>query len=129
MTTVYAITRKRDPSTGDVLMDAAPHANQWAHSSAPMTEVVAMTLRTQLGACMVDEGLGVDWRKISKLTTGAAALARFEIERGLARYVRAGRIASLLVEATVTGNRCEYAVTFTDPRLQTRPRITGSRAL
>ncbi len=129
MTLPYAITRKRNPTTGDGLMAPPPHANEWAVSTAPMTEVVAMTMRTQLGACVVDLGLGVDWQAINRLITGAASTARYVIEQGLARYVGAGLITNLVVAADVIGTRVEWTVTFTDPRMQTRPRIAGSRTL
>jgi|DEB19_MinimDraft_3_1074340.scaffolds.fasta_scaffold31742_2 hypothetical protein len=129
MTTPYAYTRSREPSTGDVLMAPPPRANRWLPAAAPMAQVVAMTMRTQLGACAVDLGLGVNWRSIEKLSTGAAATARFVIEQGLARYVAAALITNVVVSAVVTGSRVEWDVAFTDPRTQTRPRITGTRSL
>lgn len=129
MTLPYAITRKRNPTTGDGLMAPPPHANEWAVSTAPMTEVVAMTMRTQLGACVVDLGLGVDWQAINRLITGAASTARYVIEQGLARYVGAGLITNVVVTADVIATRVEWTVNFTDPRTQTRPRIAGNRSL
>jgi hypothetical protein len=129
MTTPYTITRKRAPTTGEPLMAAAPNANRWAIAAAPMTEPVAMTMRSQLGACALDPSLGVNWRAIDKLRTGASATARFVIEQALARYVTAGLIANVVVAAEVVGARVEWDVAFTDPRTKTRPRITGSRTL
>ena len=127
--TAYAYTRKRSPSSGEPVMDVAPNANRWAASRAPMTEVVAMVMRSQLGGCALDPGLGVNWKAIDRLSTGAASTARFVIEQGLARYVSAGLLTNLVVGAVVAGSRVEWEVTFTDPRAQTRPRITGSRTL
>jgi hypothetical protein len=45
----YAVTRARVPSTGELSMVG----NNWRRSTAPMAEIVTMTLRTQLGACLV----------------------------------------------------------------------------
>lgn len=127
--TPYAYTRARQASTGDVLMAPAPNANRWQVASAPMAQVVAMTMRTQLGACVLDPGLGVSWRSVEKLATGAAATARFAIDQALARYVSAGLITNVVVSATVIGTRLEWDVAFNDPRTATRPRITGTRTL
>lgn len=120
----YAITRKRTPSTGEVLLDGV----RWARATAPMAEIVAMTLRTQLGACAVDLELGVDWRSIAKLSTGAPATARTAIETALGRYVRAGQITDLSVSTRVDANRLWYEVSYRDPRLTTANpiRITGA---
>lgn len=120
----YAITRRRDPTTGEVQMTA----NEWSRSPAPMSEVVAMTLRTQIGACLVDPGLGVDWAKLSKLGTGATATARTTIEAALTRYVRSGQIIGLVVSTAVVGDRMTYEVSYRDPRATTanRTRITGA---
>lgn len=124
MTTPYAVTRKRTPTTGDPLMDG----NEWERATAPMSEVVAMTMRTQAGACAVDVGLGVDWNAVNKLQTGAEATARYVIEKALARYVAAGLITKPLVTATIAGNWLVWSVTYTDPRdTASRPRtITGA---
>lgn len=129
MTTPYAYTRARQASTGDVLMAAPPNANRWQVAAAPMAQVVAMVMRTQLGACVLDPGLGVNWRSVEKLATGAAATARFAIDQALARYVSAGLITNVVVSATVIGTRLEWDVAFNDPRTATRPRITGTRTL
>lgn len=123
MTIPYAYTRRRDPQTGQVLLDG----NEWERSPSPMSEVVAMTLRTQLGACAVDPGLGVNWSAIDKLAPGAAATTRYVIEQGLARYVAAGLIRSVGVTATNRGSFVEYTVTYVDPRMPAaRPRINGA---
>lgn len=129
MTAPYAYTRSRAPSSGDVLMSPAPFANLWLPAVAPMAQVVAMVMRSQAGGCAVDPGLGINWRSIDRLTTGAASTARFVIEAGLARYVAAGLITNLVVTADVVGSRVEWVVTYTDPRTQTRPRISGTRSL
>jgi hypothetical protein len=110
-------------------MSPAPYANLWLPAQAPMAQVVAMVMRSQLGGCAVDPGLGVNWKAIDRLTTGAAATARFVIEQGLARYVSTGLITNLVVTADVAGSRVEWVVTYTDPRTQARPRITGTRSL
>jgi len=127
--TPYAYTRSRAASTGEVLMAPAPNANRWLLATAPMAQVVAMVMRTQLGACAIDPDLGVNWRSVEKLSTGASATARFAIDQALARYVSAGLITNVVTAATVTGTRLEWDVAFTDPRTATRPRITGTRTL
>jgi hypothetical protein len=121
----YAVTRARTPSTGEVLMTG----NNWRRSTAPMSEIIAMTLRTQLGGCLVAPTLGIDWARIAKLGTGAATTARATILAGLGQYVRSGQITGLSVTVTVTsGDRLEYAVAYRDPRATTllRTRITGA---
>lgn len=122
MTAVYAYTRSRAPQTGEVLLVG----NTWVESPAPMAEVLAMTMRTQAGACAVDPGLGVNWRAVDKLAPGAAATAQYVIEQSLARYVVAGLIRNVAVTATNTGTRIDYTVTYVDTRQPAaRPRIRG----
>jgi len=121
----YAVTRARTPSTGEVTMTG----NNWAASRAPMAEIIAMALRTQLGGCLVLPTLGIDWARIAKLGTGAATTARATILAGLSQYVQSGQITGLSVDVTVTsGDRLEYAVAYRDPRATTllRTRITGA---
>ena len=120
----YAVTRARVPSTGELSMVG----NTWRRSSAPMAEIVAMTLRTQLGGCLVAPTLGIDWASIAKLGTGAATTARTTILAGLARYVRSGQITDLTVDTVTTGGRLEYTIAYRDPRATTllRTRITGA---
>jgi hypothetical protein len=120
----YAVTRARVPSTGELSMVG----NNWRRSTAPMAEIVAMTLRTQLGACLVAPTLGIDWASIAKLGTGAATTARTTILAGLGRYVRSGQITDLTVDTVTTGDRLEYTIAYRDPRATTllRTRITGA---
>lgn len=119
---VYAVTRRRDPTSGEALFDG----NRWATSPSPMVEVVLMVLRTPLGA-NADVTLGVDWRRVDKLGTGAAATAKAAIEEALRFLVASGQIARLAVEAEVDARRGAllYSVSFTDPRLARRPTIRG----
>jgi hypothetical protein len=120
----YAVTRARVPSTGELSMVG----NNWRRSTAPMAEIVAMTLRTQLGGCLVAPTLGIDWASIAKLGTGAATTARTTILAGLGRYVRSGQITDLTVDTVTTGDRLEYTIAYRDPRATTllRTRITGA---
>jgi len=124
MTLPYAYTRRRNPTTGDVLLSG----NEWPPSLAPMTEVVTMTLRTWAGSCACDPGLGVAWATVNKLAPGAAALTQYVIEQALARYVSAGLMTGLAVAAVqASTNRIEYTITFSDPRMDGGPlRITGA---
>lgn len=118
----YAVTRRRDPTSGEVAFDG----NRWAASASPMTEVVLMVLRTPRGS-NADVTLGVDWSRVRKLGTGAAAAAKAAIEEALRFLVASGQIARLSVEAEVDAGagRLLYSVTFTDPRLDRRPTIRG----
>jgi hypothetical protein len=120
----YAVTRARVPSTGELSMVG----NNWRRSTAPMSEIIAMTLRTQLGGCLVAPTLGIDWASIAKLGTGAATTARTTILAGLGRYVRSGQITDLTVDTVTTGDRLEYTIAYRDPRATTllRTRITGA---
>jgi hypothetical protein len=120
----YAVTRARAPSTGEVLMTG----NIWTASRAPMAEIIAMTLRTQLGGCLVAPTLGIDWARIAKLGTGAATTARATILAGLGQYVRSGQITDLTVDTVTSGDRLEYTIAYRDPRATTllRTRITGA---
>ena len=120
----YAVTRARVPSTGELSMVG----NTGRRSTAPMAEIVAMTLRTQLGGCLVAPTLGIDWASIAKLGTGAATTARTTILAGLGRYVRSGQITDLTVDTVTTGDRLEYTIAYRDPRATTllRTRITGA---
>lgn len=123
MSPPYAYTRRRDPQTGEVLLDG----NVWERSPAPMSEVVAMTIRTQAGACAIDPGLGVDWRSIDRLGPGATATAQHAIEQALARYVAAGLIRAVSVTTGRQGSLITYNVTYIDPRMPaTRQRINGA---
>lgn len=119
---VYAVTRRRDPTSGEAQFDG----NRWAAASSPMVEVVLMVLRTPLGT-NADVTLGVDWSRVNKLGTGAAATAKAAIEEALRYLVASGQITRLAVEAEVDAGagRLLYSVTFTDPRLARRPTIRG----
>ena len=126
-TAVYLHTHARNPATGAVLMTG----NQWRASTSPMVEVVAMALRTQRGACLVDPELGVDWSAIRKLGAGAVATAKAAITKALARHVRAGEITNVLVEceADVARGLLVYSVKFIDPRLSRRVTIRNAQVV
>ncbi len=121
---VYAVTRRRDPTSGEVVFDG----NRWSSSPSPMAEVVLMALRSRRGQCLADVTFGVPWDRVRKLGTGAAAAAKAAIEEGLRYLVSEGSIARLAVEAEVDAQRGAllYSVTFTDPRLDRRVRINGA---
>lgn len=123
MTDLYAYTRRRDPTTGDVLFAG----NNWIESPSPQAERVLMILRTPRGTCLVDPALGVEWSRVDKLGTGAASTARDVILAALAFVVAAGDITSLVVscEVDVPRGLLLYDVSFSDPRLDRRARIRG----
>lgn len=121
---VYAFTPRRDPTSGEVVLDG----NRWAASPAPMAEVVLMVLRTRRGQCLADPTLGVAWDRVNKIGTGAAATAKAVIEEALRFLVNDGQIARLAVKAEVDARAgaLAYEVTFTDPRLDRRSTIRGA---
>lgn len=120
---VYAYTQRHDPTTGEPVLDA----NRRAESPAPQTERALMALRTTRGSCLADPDFGVEWARVNKLGTGAAATARDVITAALAFLVSDGSIAGLSVECEVDVQRglLLYDVSFTDPRLDRRARIRG----
>lgn len=123
MSPPYAYTQRHDPTSGEPILVG----NQRAESTAPQTERALMTLRTTRGLCLADPTFGVEWGRVDKLGTGAAATARAVISEALAYMVSDGSIASLTVECEVDVGRgmLLYEVTFTDPRLDRRARIRG----
>lgn len=123
--TVYAYTQRHDPTTGAPILDG----NQRAASTAPQTERALMALRTPKGSCLVDPEFGVDWSRVTKLGTGAAATAKAVITAGLAFMVADGGITNLTVlcEVDVSRGLLLYDVSFTDPRFDRRARIRGER--
>ena len=123
MTDLYAYTRRRDPTTGEVLFTG----NNWIASPSPQAERVLMILRTPRGTCLVDPSLGVEWSRVDKLGTGAASTARDVILAALAFVVAAGDITALVVSCEVDVQRglLLYDVSFSDPRLDRRARIRG----
>lgn len=125
----YAITRARSGADGDLRWDEV--RNTWRRAESPATELVVIALRTQLGECLVDGTLGVDWSSVDKLRTDAQATARAAIIAGLRRYVVAGYIGDVDVRVMVfpSRGRIEFDVSFVDVRLatQTRQRVTGER--
>lgn len=125
----YAITRSLDAETGNPSVSTATGA--WVRAPSPALVMVLLALRTQLGACPVDAGLGVDWRRIDKLRTTASADAESAIRAGLARLVAAGTITRLAVTVRVFAGvgRVEYEVSFVDARLSTPRSVRGTRSV
>lgn len=124
----YAVTRDLSADTGNPSTD--PRTGAWVRASSPATAMVLLALRTPLGTCPVDPGLGVDWRSVDKLRTSAPADAVTAIRAGLARLVSGGWVADLDATAKVrAGGVLSYSVTFLDVRLATRRTITSTRSL
>ncbi len=123
MTTIYAYTQRHDPTTGEPILVG----NERAESTAPQTERALMALRTSKGSCLVDPDFGVEWSRITKIGTGAAATAKAIITAGLAFLTRDDSITNLVVACEVDAQRglLLYDVSFTDPRLDRRARIQG----
>jgi hypothetical protein len=106
------VTRALD-DTGNPTLDAI---GTWSRATSPSGEMVRLALRTQLGACVVDPELGVDWRRIQKLRTSAPADAETAIRAGLARLLRLGLIRDLAVRVKVRAavGRIDYEVDYRD---------------
>lgn len=113
----YAITRKMDPMTGDVVFDATRRS--WAEG-APIMERVLRCLRTERGTAMRDPAYGVDWSPVDNARTGAAVAAKQAIKDALKRYVDAGELANLTVEVdsikAASGRALLFRLTFADVR-------------
>ena len=113
----YAITRKMDPMTGDVLFDDTRRS--WAEG-APVMERVLRCLRTERGTAMRDPSYGVDWSPVDNARTGAAVAAKQAITSALKRYVDAGDLANLKVEVdsikAASGRALLFKLTFADVR-------------
>ena len=117
MSTPYAVTR--------TMPDAQPTLDArgtWDRATSPALEQVLLALRTQLGSCPVMPTLGVDWTRIDKLRTSAAADAETAIRAGLEPLVRAGTVRALDVTVRVSAARglLTYEVGFVDVLLTTR---------
>lgn len=125
---VYAFEPDRDPASGEPLLDRA--TGEFRAATSPMLVVVCTTLRTQLGECLADPTMGVDWLSLDRKTRGVASDAAAKIRAALARYVTAGSISNLTVTVDTDGSttaRLTYRVTFTDVRLQQQLTTTGTR--
>lgn len=113
----YAITRKMDPLTGDVVFDDTRRS--WAEG-APVMERVLRCLRTERGTAMRDPSYGVDWSPVDNARTGAAVAAKQAIKDALKRYVDAGDLANLTVEVdsikAASGRALLFRLTFADVR-------------
>ncbi len=113
----YAITRKMDPMTGDVVFDDTRRS--WAEG-APVMERVLRCLRTERGTAMRDPSYGVDWSPVDNARTGAAVAAKQAIRDALKRYADAGDLANLTVEVdsikAASGRALLFRLTFADVR-------------
>lgn len=113
----YAVTRKMDPLTGDVVFDDTRRS--WAEG-APVMERVLRCLRTERGTAMRDPSYGVDWSPVDNARTGAAVAAKQAIKDALKRYVDAGDLANLTVEVdsikAASGRALLFRLTFADVR-------------
>lgn len=113
----YAVTRARNPDTGEPLLTAA---GAWQRSEAPLVELACAVLRVQLGRCPLDPDFGVDWAAVRKGVPNAAAVLRSVLLRAFERYTRSGLMADLSIETETRGNALLYEVSFTDPRTDAR---------
>lgn len=93
----YAVTRKMNPATGDVVFDSTRRT--WA-TSAPALEKVLRCLRTEKGAAQRDLTYGIDWRALDNARANAAVAARQAVTEALRRFTDAGEIVSLVAEAS-----------------------------
>lgn len=115
----YAVSRKMDPLTGDIVFDAARAT--WANG-APVTERVLRCLRTERGTAARDPSYGVDWTGVDNARTNVEAIAAQAVRVALQRFERRGDLVGLVVEAVVArtdaGARMDLRVQFADARGQ-----------
>jgi len=124
----YAVTRKMDPLTGDVLFDTSRRT--WA-TGAPLMERVLRCLRTERGTAMRDPGYGVDWSPVDNARSNAGVAAQQAITEALRRFVDAGDLRDLTVQTDAIkaagGMAFLFKLTFRDVRGETFA-ITGRPA-
>ena len=116
----YAVTRKMDPLTGDVLFDSTRRT--WA-LGAPLMERVLRCLRTERGTALRDPSYGVDWSPVDNARANAAVAAKQAITDALKRFVDAGDLRDLRVQTdavrAASGMAFLFKLTFRDVRGET----------
>lgn len=107
----YAVARKLDAQRGDW----GVAGGAFVASPSPGLEMVALVLRTPLGACAADPSFGTDWARVLKVGPRAAGDARAVIQASLAGLVRRKvvSVVGVVAEASPDG-RIGYAVDVVD---------------
>lgn len=105
-------TRAIDPTTGDLLWDAA--RGTWAEAASPELAIVQNVLRTPLGTAARDRTYGVE--PVDTASPSAASLWRQSVLRALRRWIDAGVLREVRVESEVRpaaeGHALVYRVSF-----------------
>lgn len=115
MSLLYLFSPALDPVTGDWL------AGTDRPGGAPAVQIVLWTLRTHRGSFAPDETFGLDYRVAQRRTASTQADWKAEVERALARHVRARVITDLRVTVDPPAKgRLLYDVAFKDPRTAER---------
>ena len=84
-----------------------------------------MVLRTTRGTCLADLDFGVDWNRLKKQTSTAAADCEAAIREALQFAVEQQTIRDLQVAAQAGGGRVKYAVSFHDVLLDRVRTVRG----
>lgn len=124
----YAVTRKMDPMTGDVVFDTTRRT--WA-TGAPLMERVLRCLRTERGTAQRDPSYGVDWSPVDNARSNSGVAAQQAITEALRPFVDAGDLRDLRVQTDAIkaagGMAFLFKLTFRDVRGETFA-ITGRPA-
>lgn len=123
----YAFSREMNPATGDAAFDRSRRT--WKYS-APLLQKVIRCLRTERGSARRDLAYGVEWYRLDNARANADVIAKQVVTAALKRFVDAGELVELRVEADAIpaagGRALLLKVSFRDARgdlftLQGRP--------
>lgn len=110
-TTYYAIARELTSAGGVSLAGGT-----WTRGQ-PLVERVKRALRTPRGAFLPDPTFGLDLALVRRAAPAARPAAlKAAVRDALARFVRAGDLTDLAVDAEALGTRLFYTVSFRDAR-------------
>ncbi len=117
----YSVARKLDALRGDWSVAGGG----FVESPSPGLEMVALVLRTPLGACAADPSFGTDWARVSKVGPRAASDARAVIQAALAGLVRRKVVSVVDVVTEAVDGRIGYAVDVIDLKSGARQTVRG----
>jgi hypothetical protein len=116
----YAYARAVDPATGDLQFNT--YGQVWTEGQ-PMVQCVLHTLRTPRGQCLADPSFGLDYDTLDKAAANLGARFEAAARAALAWLTAPGLITDLAIAVTAERDRLQFALTFTDPRDNTRATV------